>query len=242
MKKIGENLLVMLLAFITVIILLCGICLLAGIPDAVSHSATDIKRPVIVLDCGHGGPDGGAIGADGTPEKEINLSLGLALKEILLQNGYQVVMTREDDNFICDDHTASLREQNVSDLHNRLKIAEKYPQGIFISLHMNQFSESRYWGSQLFYGPGNKNSKALAESLQKALCTTVQKGNERPLKEMDSSVYIIYHASMPALLLECGFMLNTAELNRFKKKAYRDRFAFAVYLGLNNYLSGEKNG
>ena len=69
-----------------------------------------------------------------------------------------------------------------------------------------------------------------------------QKGNERALKQMDSSVYIIYRATHPALLLECGFMSNQKELNRFKDKKYRSNFAFAVFLGINDYLTGENDG
>ena len=151
-------------------------------------------------------------------------------------------MTREKDEFICDDHTASLKEQNVSDLHNRLDIAESYDNSIFISIHMNKFSQPQYWGSQLFYSPNNANSKLLAESIRKRLISTVQKGNERMLKEMDSSVYIIYNATNPALLLECGFMSNKEELEKFKDFAYRSKFAFEVYLGINDYIMRGKNG
>ncbi|MBQ6380213.1 MAG: N-acetylmuramoyl-L-alanine amidase [Clostridia bacterium] len=236
MKKAGFITLISLLVLVLAVIIIGGICIVFR-PLKNVQSKASASPKTIVLDCGHGGPDGGAVGADGTLEKDINLSLGLQLAEILRQNGYSVVMTRTTDTFICDDPTASLREQNVSDLHNRLKIAESVGNSIFISLHMNRFSQAQYWGSQLFYSPNHPDSKVLAESIRKRLVTTVQKGNTRALKEMDSSVYIIYRATHPALLLECGFMSNEAELNRFKDKKYRSRFVFEVFLGINDYLN-----
>ena len=243
MKKAGYISLIFFLLFVLLLILISGVYLFACV-----HRKTDTpavkNRFTVVLDCGHGGPDGGAVAKDGTAEKDINLALGFALREILVQNGYRVVMTREGDYFICDDHSASLREQNVSDLHNRLKIAESYPNAVFISLHMNNFYDAKYFGSQLFFSPNHQNSKLLAESIRKRLIANVQQGNTRPLKEMDSSVYIIYKASMPALLLECGFMSNSNELEKFKDNDYRHKFAFDVFLGINDYLmlAGETHG
>ena len=243
MKKAGYLSLIFFLVFVLLLILVSGVYLFATI-----HHKTDSPAAknsfTIVLDCGHGGPDGGAVAKDGTAEKDINLALGFALREILVQNGFRVVMTREGDYFICDDHTASLREQNVSDLHNRLKIAESYPNSIFISLHMNNFYDAKYFGSQLFYSPNHTNSKVLAESIRGRLIENVQQGNDRPLKVMDSSVYIIHKATMPALLLECGFMSNIPELEKFKTSDYRHKFAFDVFLGINDYLkqTGELHG
>ena len=235
MKKCNLALLIVFLIFVLISILFIGFYLIISLSKSINSLKTN-NDFTIVLDCGHGGPDGGAVAADGTAEKDINLALGYCLRDILVQNGFKVVMTREKDEFICDDHSASLREQNISDLHNRLIIAEKYNNSIFISLHMNKFSEPKYWGSQLFYSPNNENSKPLAECIRNRLTATVQKGNERPLKEMDSSVYIIYNATNPALLLECGFMSNTEELEKFKDYNYISKFAFEVFLGINDYL------
>lgn len=235
MKKARFISLVIFLLFIIAVLIITGVALIFSLPKKISSKSNNTDF-TIVLDCGHGGPDGGAVGADGTAEKDINLALGLQLREILVSNGYKVVMTRQKDEFICDDHTASLREQNVSDLHNRLKIAENYSNSVFISLHMNNFSQPQYWGSQLFFSPNNPESKVLAESIQNRLISSVQQGNTRALKEMDSSVYIIYNATHPALLLECGFMSNVEELEKFKTKEYRSAFAFEIFLGIYDYL------
>ena len=241
MKKLRFIVLVIFLLLIIVLLLLSGIYFSVHPRESKSASISS-KAFTVVLDCGHGGPDGGAVGADGTLEKDINLALGFSLQELLEQSGYRVVMTRTADSFICDDPTASLREQNTSDLHNRLKIAESESNSVFISLHMNQFSQAQYWGSQLFYSPNHPDSKALAGAIRERLISTVQQGNKRALKEMDSSVYIIHKATHPALLLECGFMSNPAELEKFKDKKYRSAFAFAVLLGINDYRIGVTHG
>ena len=238
MKKVSANLLIFFLVVIIVILLFFGLYFLISKNNMIA-SKTITDKPCVVLDCGHGGPDGGAVAADGTLEKDINLALGFRLKEHLEMNGCKVVMTRQTDDFICDDHTASLREQNISDLHNRLKIAESVDDCVFISLHMNQFSDSRYWGSQLFYGPNHPDSQALAACIRERLLADVQKGNERTLKEMDSSVYIIYHATHPALLLECGFMSHPEEVERFKNERYQSQFAWAVSLGILDYIASK---
>ena len=235
LKKKRENFLIFLLIFIILILIIFGIYYLISTNRFVMKTKPE-KSTIVVIDCGHGGPDGGAVGADGTLEKDINLSLGFRLKEHLEMNGYRVVMTRKTDDFICDDHNASLREQNVSDLHNRLNIAESYKNAIFISLHMNQFSDARYWGSQLFYSPNHPDSRELASLIRDRLICSVQQGNDRSLKEMDSSVYIIYHATHPALLLECGFMSNPEELDKFKDERYQSQFAWSVLLGIQDYF------
>ena len=242
MKKTHFFLLVSFLIFVLVLISCIGLILLLS-PHRRATAKESSEPFCVVIDCGHGGPDGGAVGADGTAEKDINLALGFALKALLEQNGYSVVMTRKDDNFICDDHSASLREQNVSDHHNRLAVAEKYKNSVFVSLHMNKFSDARYWGAQLFYSPNHADSKVLSALIRERIIAFVQQGNSRELKEMDSSVYIIYHATHPALLLECGFMSNREELEKFKTEKYRSKFAFSVFLGINDYVMQRgKNG
>lgn len=237
MKKMWFISLVCFLSFLIVLLLSVGFSIILKTHKANVKAKND--EFVIVIDCGHGGPDGGAVAADGTVEKDINLKLGHQLRELLTSYGYKVVMTRYKDEFICDDHNASLREQNISDLHNRLDIAESYPNSIFISLHMNKFSEESSWGSQLFYSPNDKNSQILAEKIRNRLIANTQKGNERALKEMDDSVYIIYNATHPALLLECGFLSNIKERERFKDNAYRSKFVGDIFEGIIDY-KGEK--
>ena len=237
MKKMWFLSLIGFLIFLIVLLTFVGFSIL--VKTHKTNIQTKNDEFVVVVDCGHGGPDGGAVAADGTVEKDINLRLGFQLRELLVSYGYNVVMTREKDEFICDDHSASLREQNISDLHNRLAIAEKYSNSIFISLHMNKFTDADSHGSQLFYSPNDKSSRLLAEMIRNRLLNDTQKGNERALKEMDDSVYIIHNATHPALLLECGFLSNVKERENFKDNIYRSKFVYDVFCGIIDF-KGEK--
>ena len=144
-------------------------------------------------------------------------------------------MTRTADSFICDDKTASLAQQNTSDLHNRLKIAQSTTNSIFISIHLNKFPESKYWGAQVFYSPNNPNSRLLGESVSNRIITSLQPDNTRQCKEMDDSVYIIYNATMPAVLVECGFLSNENELKLLKTKEYQQKMAYSIFCRVEDY-------
>ena len=161
---------------------------------------TAANRPVVVLDPGHGGEDGGAQ-ANGVNEKEINLIL--ARKERLLCQlfGFQVVMTRDDDRSIHDQQAKTIREQKTSDLHNRLAIMTSDPGSIAVSIHLNKFPESYVHGAQVFYAPGSPGSDILAETIQQGFCQYLQPDNTRQIKPC-----LLYTSSMCSLLLK---MLTT---------------------------------
>ena len=119
-------------------------------------------RPEVVVDPGHGGIDGGAIGVDGSVEKEINLSISLTLRDILALFGYDVRMTREDDVSLGSEE-GRVRQQKRGDLEARLAVMEEDPARPVIMIHQNTFSEPVYSGAQMFYGSENAASQALAE-------------------------------------------------------------------------------
>lgn len=230
-KTIFWTLFGVFLLLIILTIALCSVYLVKY--NKVSASAGDIKT--VVIDAGHGGPDGGAVADDGTCEKNINLNIAYCLKSLCVASGYKAVLTRKTDELICDDKTASLREQNVSDLHNRLDIAESYSNNIFVSIHLNKFEDGRYWGAQTFYSPNNGDSKVLSDLILENITNSIQPDNIRKSKEMDSSVYIIYNATMPAVLVECGFLSNADELKLLKSDKYQQKLAFCIWCGINDY-------
>ena len=126
-----------------------------------ANSSSDVAmaRPVsqqtVIIDAGHGGEDGGAVGIDGTVEKNINLDIALKLQKLLIFYGFDVVMTRTRDIMVCDDGLDSLRKRKVSDIHNRFAIMQKYPDAVFISVHQNKFSDPAQHGTQVFYAYKN---------------------------------------------------------------------------------------
>ncbi len=196
--------------------------------------------PVIIIDAGHGGFDGGAVANDGTVEKDINLSISLYLKEYLSLFGIEAVMIRDADYSVEDNGLTTIREKKSSDLHNRMKIMEETENSIFISIHQNKYTDEKYSGTQVFYSPKTKDeSQILAQSIQDCIVNTLQKDNKRQIKECGTSVFLMYNAVKPAVLVECGFLSNYAETNKLKTPEYQKKIAFCIAIGIQNYISKE---
>lgn len=195
------------------------------------------KKIKVIIDAGHGGVDGGAIAEDGTCEKDINLEIALQLNEMLKMSGAETIMTRETDISIHDKSAETIRAKKASDIHNRFRIIQSNPEYIFVSIHQNIFSDSRYSGAQLFYSPNNPSSTALAGCIQNSFSSLLQKDNEREIKKCTTDVFLIYHSQSTAVLCECGFISNDAELENLKNPEYQKKVAFCIYSGILEYYS-----
>lgn len=193
-------------------------------------------QPVIVIDAGHGGEDGGA-SANGLLEKDINLSIALKLRDMLTVSGYKVVMTREDDVSVYDSTADTTREKKVSDLKNRVKIINDSKNNILVSIHQNKFEQSQYFGTQMFYSKNNPKSAVLAEELRKSVTGFLQPDNKRELKQADSSIYILDKAEVPAVIVECGFLSNEDEAKKLADSDYQQKMAFSIYSGIMGYMN-----
>ena len=200
-------------------------------------SAQMDKRPTVILDAGHGGFDGGAVAADGTIEKDINLKITLTLAGFLKQNGYNVILTRAADESTEDRDLSKISSRKRSDLKNRLNLMKKYPEAVFVSIHLNKFTTSAANGSQVFYSGNDERSKLLGDSIQRSIVKGIQPDNVRVNKKATSSTYLLYNAVVPAVLVECGFLSNSAELERLKNYDYQTKMAFCIYCGINDYFS-----
>ena len=196
-----------------------------------------ITQKTVIVDAGHGGDDGGAIGIDGTVEKDINLDIALKLEKILKFYGFNVIMTRTQDVMTCDDGLDSLRKRKISDIHNRFELMRKNPDAIFISVHQNKFEDSSQHGTQVFYSGNDERSKELAEAIQTSVTLTLQRKNDRVVKKSGSGIYLLYHAKIPAVLVECGFISNSDEEKKLKDESYRMKLAILIADGLLKYLS-----
>lgn len=195
-----------------------------------------VLKQTVIIDAGHGGDDGGAIGIDGTVEKDINLDIALKLEKLLKFYGFDVIMTRTEDIMTCDDGLDSLRKRKVSDIHNRFDILEKNPDAVFISVHQNKFEDNSQHGTQVFYSGNNDESKLLAESIQNSIVSVLQPDNSRVVKKSGSGIYLLYHAKLPAVLVECGFISNPAEVKKLNDENYRMKIAILIADGLIKYL------
>ena len=172
-------------------------------------------------------------------EKDINLKIVLQLRELLVQSGFSVQLTRDSDDATNDPGALTIREKKVTDNHNRFNLMTQYPDAIFLSIHQNHFTQSKYSGAQFFYAPKDPNSKALAGCLQTTIRAQLQPENTREIKPCGDNVYLIYHAPGTAVLAECGFLSNPQEASLLASENYQQQVAFAIYCGLLQYLSTE---
>lgn len=208
---------------------------LAGQTVAVSNIKPQI-RPVIIIDAGHGGEDGGTQSADGVLEKDINLAISQKLQKILTRYGFETVMIRDRDRMIYDEGSNTVRMRKSSDLHNRMDIMKNHPGCIFLSIHQNHFGESKYNGAQVFYCKAQSGSESLADCIQKSIVSSLQKENTRQIKPCDSSVFLIHNAVSTAVMVECGFLSNAEEAERLSDNTYQYEMALAIAKGLVNYV------
>ncbi len=190
----------------------------------------------IIVDAGHGSPDGGAVGNSGVLEKDLNLSVAMTLQKFFESNGTQVLLTRSDDNGIYD-VSGSIKNKKVSDIKNREEFIKNSDAQVFISIHMNKFSDSKYSGPQVFYSGNNKNSELLAKCIQKSMIAALNPQNKREVKKADSSIYLLDKAQIPAVLVECGFLSNAEEERLLKDESYQRQLAWSVYCGIIEYFN-----
>lgn len=187
----------------------------------------------------HGGFDGGAVASDGTVEKDINLKITLAAAKFLRQSGFNVILTRENDVSTDDVETDKISARKKSDLKNRLNLMKDYKYAVFVSIHLNKFTTSAANGSQVFYSR-SEESKRLGDCIQKSIVAKLQPENTRVNKLATSSTYLLYNATVPSVLVECGFLSNKAELEKLKDQDYQNKMAFSIYCGILEYFKGEK--
>lgn len=190
----------------------------------------------VIIDAGHGDFDPGAVAADGTLEKNINLQIALKLADIFRANGHTVIMTRTDDTTLAGNGPSKASSKKRSDTQNRAYLADSYVGGVMISIHLNAFSDRSQHGTQVFYGQKNIEGKALAQEIMSSVISNLQPDNTRECKRGYDTIYILKTIENPVVLVECGFLTNAAELALLKDNDYQCRLAFCIYLGYMNYL------
>lgn len=205
-------------------------------PVLSASAETRSEEPVIIIDAGHGGEDGGA-SDNGILEKDINLSIALKLRDMLRAGGFRTEMTRDSDVSIYDDTSETTRQKKVSDLNNRVEIINKYKNNILVSIHQNKFEQPQYFGTQIFYSANLPQSEKLAEEIKRSVTGLLQPENKRELKRADKSIYILSKAEVPAVIVECGFISNPEEAEKLSQEKYQQQMAFAVYCGLLSYTA-----
>lgn len=190
----------------------------------------------IIVDAGHGGEDGGAIGIDNILEKDINLDIALFLNDYLKITGIKTRLIRESDVSIYSENAKSLREKKNSDLKNRLEIFNSNDKNIVVSIHQNKFEQSKYYGTQIFFSKNNPESRILAENIKNSVVSLLQPDNKREIKPADKNIYLLYNSKVPSIIVECGFISNPHEAELLTTENYKKDIAFAIYCGILDYF------
>lgn len=196
------------------------------VEPAMEPSAIQRTGP-LVLDAGHGGEDGGAVSLTGIPESQINLAIVLKLRDILGFCGVDPILLRDEDISLYDEGAGTLREKKRSDLKNRVERIEAVKGGTLLSIHQNTYPGSRYHGAHVFYAP-TEGSQSLAEHVQNSIKTALQPGNERAVKQIPDTVYIMNHVTCPAILIECGFLTNHDEEALLRDEDYQRQLSAVI--------------
>ena len=191
-----------------------------------------LSGKVIILDAGHGGPDGGA-SADGILEKDIALEITRMLRDYLQEQGALVIMTRDKDEDLAGD-TAGYRARKRTDLQTRVELINKTDADLFLSIHLNAFPSPKYKGAQTFYTMRYKENKEIAKFIQAEL-----KGNLNTTREAKSisNVYLMKYAKKPGALVEAGFLSNASEREALTDKTYQQQVAASIYKGIMRFYT-----
>lgn len=221
------------------------VCLIAGtcyFADIKASAFGGPCRGVIVIDPGHGGVDGGTVGEYGLLEKDVNLRLSLMLKELLEEEGYAVVMTRDTDTAL-DSLNQSSSSRHMRDLIARAGIINRSGAMLFLSIHVNSMaSNPRESGSIVFYGSRFKQSRILAYYIQNELNSIKAAGRDRvhntPLR--GRKYYILNTARVPGVIVETAFITNPEERALLATDDFVGQLAAAIAGGTDAFLKSEQ--
>ena len=204
-----------------------------------AFAAQGADAVTVVIDPGHGGEDGGAVSPDGVMESQINVAVSHRLSDLLRFAGQRTLLIRTEDVSV---HTEgdTMRARKVSDIHHRVEIVNATEGAMLLSIHQNSLPSSRVThGAQVFWNTG-EGAETLAGVVQDALNTAINTGNEKLPRKIPATIYLMNHVTVPAILVECGFLSNSTETARLQEPSYQLKLAAAIATGYLRCLAGEE--
>ena len=219
----------------------CFICILAIIESPsilLQHTITDStsNQTVLIIDAGHGGDDGGAVGIDGTTESEINILIAQKVNLLAKLCGISTVMTRDSEEIDYPPEANSISKRKLADQNARLRLIRDYPHGILYSIHQNAYPNESVSGIQVFYGH-NVSSQKLAVLLQNRFNEAITTHTRRVAAEISEQIYLMKHCDCTAVLIECGFLSNKNECKTLQDQAYQKRLSIVMLGAYLEYLN-----
>ena len=224
------------LALLSVMFLLCLSIFFMNrhLETALSQQIACAKKHTVVIDAGHGGFDAGKVGIDGTLEKDINLLIAKKLKILLEAADINVIMVRTEDIGLYDETSSNKKRQ---DMNARSLLMNDSNADCVVSIHQNSYPEESIDGAQVFYYTNSMEGQNLAALIQKSLIVAVDPTNHRTEKS-NNSYYLLKNVKSPIVIVECGFLSNRAESKKLVDDAYQQKLAWAIHLGILQYLNG----
>lgn len=187
--------------------------------------AGKLPLPVIVLDPGHGGSSVGCkIKYPYSEEKRLSLCTAYLTKRYLERQGYKVILTRYTD-------------VNLS-LYDRVKKANRFNAEIFVSIHFNSCPTPKVHGIEIYYSDdeNNKREEASKKLAVSVLDSTLKHTGAASRGVRKKDFVVIRDTTMPAILVECGFLTNAEELDKLRQKPYLARMAKGIANGVNAFI------
>jgi len=203
------------------------ITLMAALFSVETAPVTGEGKLTVVVDPGHGGEDGGAVSADGIQEAGLNLDVAKLVKAELEGLGFEVILTREDEN--------ALASTKKADMAARRSIMNQAGVDCVVSVHMNKFTDCAVHGPMAFYMEGS----AEGEKLAKAVIDSITGAIGAPTRLANPGDYYVIRESEPvAVLVECGFLSNSNDVKLLTDPIHQKTLAKAIAVGVHSYFSG----
>ncbi|MEG0798382.1 MAG: N-acetylmuramoyl-L-alanine amidase [Acidaminococcaceae bacterium] len=187
-----------------------------------------LKNKMITLDAGHGGTDPGAIGIDGTREKDITLKITKKVQDLLAKKGARVSMTRIGDQDVYGPEATDAQE-----LQARVDVAEENSADLFISLHCNASNNRQVGGFSTYYYPKTRYDEMIATAIQEKITGNFGLDD---LGVREANFYVVKRSSMPAMLIEMAFISNAKEEKLLRSNWFQGKLAAAIVDGIEAYF------
>jgi N-acetylmuramoyl-L-alanine amidase len=201
------------IAFLAAGLLITGLSSASHAARRSSSSGGDSSPITVVIDAGHGGHDRGGIPGQRIAEKDMTLDVALRLRNVLSANGYHVVMTRSSDVFVP--------------LGGRVAIANSYRNAVFVCIHFNATGRSGASGIETYFY--SRDSLPLASAIHYYVTGGAPSANRGVRRR---GYYVLRKTSIPAVLVECGFLTNPTEGAYAQSASYRQKLADEIAAGI----------
>lgn len=195
-----------------------------------------INKVKVIIDPGHGGIDQGASGDLGIGEAPINLAISEKLMAFLEGSGFDVEMTRYEDEGLYSLKSKTIREKKNEDLRNRVDMINESEADLVVSIHLNSFPQEQYYGAHVFYQNNSPTGKIAAYIMQDSLKTILDPNNKR-VPQVKKNIKVMDSTKVPVILIECGFLSNPPEEKKLVSELYQEKTAWAIYTGIMRYFN-----